>query len=156
MFRFGVACKVADAASLTSSEPKLFAGSATPVRRLHILLAEDNPVNQRIAQRLLERRGHKVSVVGDGREALEAVASQDHFDLVLMDVQMPGMDGLEATAAIRKLADPERRATPIVAMTAFAMKGDRERCLAAGMNGYLTKPIDPAGLCASVERFAGS
>jgi signal transduction histidine kinase/CheY-like chemotaxis protein/HPt (histidine-containing phosphotransfer) domain-containing protein len=126
-----------------------------PERRLHVLLAEDNAVNQRLAASLLERRGHKVTIAANGREALAAVGAQT-FDLVLMDVQMPEMGGFEATAAIRAL-EAERQAghLPIVAMTAHAMKGDRERCLAAGMDEYLTKPLDRHHLCTLVERMAG-
>ena len=126
-----------------------------PDRRLRVLLAEDNAVNQRLAASLLERRGHKVTIAANGREALTAVTAQP-FDVVLMDVQMPEMGGFEATAAIRAL-EAERAAPhlPIIAMTAHAMKGDRERCLAAGMDEYLTKPLDPRQLCALVEQMAG-
>jgi len=126
-----------------------------PERRLHVLLAEDNAVNQRLAASLLERRGHKVRIAANGRDALTAV-TEEPFDVVLMDVQMPEMGGFEATAAIRAL-ESERHASrlPIIAMTAHAMKGDRERCLAAGMDEYLTKPLDPRHLCALVEAMAG-
>jgi two-component system, sensor histidine kinase and response regulator len=116
-----------------------------PGASLRILLAEDNPVNQRLASRLLEKRGHSVEVAGNGREALEAL-KKGRFDLMFMDVQMPVMDGFEATAAIRKLEDGSGFRLPIVALTAHAMKGDREKCLAAGMDGYLTKPIRPQEL----------
>jgi len=125
-----------------------------PERRLQVLLAEDNVVNQRLAATLLERRGHKVTIAGNGREAVAAVSAQA-FDVALMDVQMPEMGGFEATAAIR--AAESERGTPrlaIIAMTAHAMKGDRERCLAAGMDDYLTKPLDPRRLCALVEELA--
>ena len=116
-----------------------------PKKSLHILLAEDNPVNQKLAVRLLEKRGHLVVVAGNGKEALAALDKKS-FDLVLMDVQMPEMDGLEATRALREreLATGSRQA--IVAMTALAMKGDRERCMEAGMDGYLSKPIRPQEL----------
>ncbi len=107
-----------------------------------ILLAEDNPVNQALAVRLLEKRGHTVVVAANGREALAALENEA-FDLVLMDVQMPEMDGFEATAAIRKLEKAVGGHLPIIAMTAHAMKGDEERCLAAGMDGYIPKPIRP-------------
>jgi CheY-like chemotaxis protein len=113
--------------------------ASTPARKLHILLAEDNAVNQKLAVRLLERSGHSVVCANDGRQALEAFG-REPFDLVLMDVQMPQMDGLEATAAIRHLEAGSRH-TPILALTANAMKGDRERCLAAGMDGYMAKPL---------------
>jgi CheY-like chemotaxis protein len=111
------------------------------LRSLHILLAEDNRVNQKIATRLLEKRGHHVVLVENGEEALGALA-QRPFDLVLMDVHMPGMDGIEATMAIREKEKSTGCHQPVIAMTALAMTGDRERCLAAGMDGYLSKPID--------------
>ena len=115
---------------------------ARPVfpRPLHVLLAEDSLVNQKLAVGLLEKYGHHVEVVGDGRAALAAVESS-RFDLVLMDIQMPEMDGLEATQAIRIRERKRGGHIPIVAMTAHAMKGDRERCLEAGMDGYVAKPI---------------
>jgi PAS domain S-box-containing protein len=121
-------------------------------RSLRILLAEDNPVNQRLALRLLEKRGHVVRVAGNGREAVCAAAA-DEFDVVLMDVQMPEMDGCEAAAAIRAAERPGGPHVPIVAMTAHAMKGDRERCLAAGMDDYLAKPIQAADLFAAIDRL---
>jgi PAS domain S-box-containing protein len=109
-------------------------------RSLHVLLAEDNVVNQKLALRLLEKMGHSVVVANNGREAVEAVG-REAFDLVLMDVQMPEMGGLEATVAIRLREAVTRAHLPIIALTAHAMKGDRERCLEAGMDGYVTKPI---------------
>jgi len=128
-------------------------------RRFRILVAEDNPVNQRLATRLLEKHGHQPVVVGDGREALAAVEAGG-FDVVLMDVQMPNLDGLEATRALR---DRERERTggrgptaadrlPVIAMTAHAMKGDRERCLEAGCDDYVSKPIRPQDLFAAIDR----
>ncbi len=113
--------------------------SQRPSTILRILLAEDSPVNQRVASRLLEKRGHRVQVVA-GREAL-AVLETETFDLVFMDIQMPEIDGLEVTAEIRKKERDGPRHLPVIALTAHAMKGDRERCLAAGMDGYLSKPI---------------
>jgi signal transduction histidine kinase/DNA-binding response OmpR family regulator/HPt (histidine-containing phosphotransfer) domain-containing protein len=121
---------------------------AAQVRK--ILLAEDNIVNQRVAVGLLNRRGHNVTVVANGREAVEAVA-RETFDLVLMDLQMPVMGGLEATAAIRAREAEIGGHLWIVAMTAHVMPGDKERCLAGGMDGYLGKPIDPKALFAEVE-----
>lgn len=116
-----------------------------------ILLAEDNLVNQKLASLLLEKCGHEVHVVGDGRQAVEAWQAND-FDVVLMDIQMPIMDGFEATAEIRRLQSDSLRNTPIIAMTAHAMKGDRERCLEAGMDDYVTKPINAKSLYEVIER----
>ncbi|HET8923308.1 MAG TPA: response regulator [Candidatus Acidoferrum sp.] len=107
---------------------------------LRVLVAEDNAVNQRLIVRLLEKRGHRVVVAGNGREAVEA-QEKEKFDLILMDMQMPEMDGFEATAVIREKEKNGREHVAIVALTAHAMKGDREKCLAAGMDGYLAKPI---------------
>jgi two-component system sensor histidine kinase/response regulator len=122
-------------------------------RRLRILLADDNPVNQKLAVSLLGRRGHTVVVAGNGREALAAAAAQP-FDFILMDVQMPEMDGFEATAALREREKASGTHTPIIAMTAHAMKGDRERCLAAGMDGYVSKPVRAEELYAAIGDLA--
>jgi two-component system sensor histidine kinase/response regulator len=119
-------------------------------RRLRVLLAEDNAVNQRLALRLLEKQGHTVVVAGNGREAVEATA-REPFDLVLMDVQMPELDGLEATALIRAREQTHGGHVPILALTAHAMKGDRERCLEAGMDGYLSKPIQTQEFVRAVD-----
>ncbi|HWB10299.1 MAG TPA: response regulator [Pirellulales bacterium] len=116
------------------------ARDGTSVAPLKLLLAEDGLVNQTVARRLLEKHGHSVTVVGDGREALQALEGAP-FDVVLMDVQMPVLDGFAATAEIRRRELATGKHIPIVAMTAHAMKGDRERCLAAGMDGYVSKPI---------------
>jgi two-component system sensor histidine kinase/response regulator len=124
-----------------------------PSDSLRILLAEDNLVNQRLATRLLEKRGHSVVVAGNGREAV-AAHEKESFDLILMDVQMPEMDGLEATSAIREKENSSGKHLPIVALTAHAMKGDRERCMEAGMDEYLTKPIRPQELDEILKRFA--
>jgi two-component system sensor histidine kinase/response regulator len=118
-------------------------------RRLRVLLAEDNPVNQRLALRILEKQGHHVEVAADGLEALAAQHRQP-FDVVLMDVQMPQLDGFQATAAIREREKKTGRHTPVIAMTAHAMKGDRERCLAAGMDGYIAKPIQARELLCAI------
>jgi signal transduction histidine kinase/CheY-like chemotaxis protein len=117
---------------------------------LRILLAEDNAVNQKLAVRLLEKHGHRVTVAANGREAMEALI-RDRFDAILMDVQMPEMNGLEATAAIRRSERGTDRHIPIIAMTAHAMKGDREQCLQCGMDAYLSKPIRPQELLESLE-----
>ncbi|MFP4081841.1 MAG: response regulator [Candidatus Aminicenantes bacterium] len=113
--------------------------------RLNILLAEDNIINQKIVVRMLEKRGHKVTAVADGQQTLRALESHK-FDLVLMDIQMPNIDGFKATSFIREKEKNTGDHIPIVAMTAHAMKGDRERCLEAGMDGYLSKPIKPEEL----------
>jgi PAS domain S-box-containing protein len=122
-----------------------------PSFRLNVLLAEDNPVNQQLARRLLEKWGHSVTVAKNGREVLTLVAHET-FDVVLMDVQMPEMDGLEATAAIREKEEKTGDRLPIIAMTAHAMKGDAERCLAAGMDAYVPKPIQPQQLLVAIEK----
>ena len=121
-------------------------------RRLRVLVAEDNAVNQLLAVRLLEKRGHEVVVAATGTAALEALENQS-FDLVLMDVQMPEMDGLEATIAIRERerASASGKHIPIIAMTANAMVGDKEQCLEAGMDAYLSKPLEVAALFAAIE-----
>ena len=143
-------------------------------KRLDILLAEDNLVNQKLAVKMLEKRGHRVVVASNGREAVETLAKES-FDLILMDVQMPEMDGFEATQAIRNLEcglgskieegpyakseiqnrKSQVKSIPIVAMTAHAMKGDRDKCLEAGMDDYVSKPIKAEKLFAVIEKIAG-
>ncbi len=120
--------------------------------RLRVLLAEDNSVNQRVVQRVLEKAGHSVVIVDNGRLAVEEFYRQQ-FDLILMDVQMPEMDGFEATAEIRDREEWSVRRTPIIALTAHAMSGDRERCLQAGMDAYVQKPIDALELLSVIERL---
>jgi len=122
----------------------------TSHRSLRILLAEDNAVNQRLAVRLLEKRGHSVAVANNGREALAAL-EKEPFQLILMDVQMPEMDGMEATARIRVMEKTTGKHIPILAMTAHAMQGDRERCLEGGMDGYFSKPIRILALHEMIE-----
>jgi CheY-like chemotaxis protein len=122
-------------------------------KKLSVLLADDNAVNQRLAQRLLEKHGHHVTVTANGREALAAL-DRENFDVVLMDVQMPEMDGFDATASIRAREQDTGRHLPIIAMTAHAMQGDRERCLAAGMDGYIAKPIQARELIDLLEKFS--
>ena len=120
-----------------------------------ILLAEDHPVNQRVAALMLRRRGYAVTVVNNGREAVEAF-KRGGFDLVLMDIQMPEMDGWQAFAAIRGIEQQRREKTPVVALTAHATSGDRERCLASGMDGFVTKPVTASALYAAIDDcFAG-
>jgi CheY-like chemotaxis protein len=118
-------------------------------KRAHILLAEDNRTNQTVATRTLEKMGHSVVVVRNGNEALSVLATQS-FDLILMDIQMPEMDGLTATMKIREKERSTQRHLPVIAMTAHAMKGDRERCLEAGMDGYVSKPINRTELEESI------
>ncbi len=123
------------------------------VSPLNVLVAEDNQVNQELARRLLLKSGHQAHVVSNGHEALEALESH-RFDVVLMDIQMPRMDGFEATAKIREQQYPTGQRVPIVAMTAHAMQGDRQRCLQAGMDDYLSKPVDPQALAAVLRKVA--
>jgi two-component system, sensor histidine kinase and response regulator len=126
--------------------------AVVPGAALNILLAEDNAVNQRLATRMLEKRGHRVKVVGNGREAVDLL-QQSSYDLVLMDVQMPLLDGIAATTLIREREKESGIHQPIVALTAYAVKGDEERCLAAGMDGYLPKPIRPEELDALLQTY---
>jgi signal transduction histidine kinase/ActR/RegA family two-component response regulator len=149
---FGEASQVVEGVS--SSVP-LSLAAATTQRRLRVLLAEDNAVNQKIAMRVLEKHGHNVTVAADGRMALAAL-DRATFDVVLMDVQMPEMDGFEATATIRGHERETGIHLPIIAMTAHAMPGDRERCIAAGMDSYIAKPIKAAELIELLEKFAGA
>ena len=145
--------------------------SGAPAKRLNVLLVEDNRGNQTMALRILQKRGHQVTVVENGRQALEALGMASvarprvgtraaqrsvRFDVVLMDVQMPVMNGLDATMRVRSHEREAGGHAPIVAMTAHAMRGDRERCLAAGMDGYLVKPIQADELIATVESTAAS
>ena len=115
------------------------------------MVAEDNEVNQKFALRALTKAGHTSVVANNGREAVEAFGNEQ-FDVILMDVQMPEMDGYEATAAIRELEAAAGTTIPIIALTAHAMKGDREKCLAAGMDGYVTKPVKAKALLAEIGR----
>jgi two-component system, sensor histidine kinase and response regulator len=122
---------------------------------LRVLLAEDNPVNQQVAMLLLEKMGHTVKIAGDGIAALEAVANEP-FDVVLMDLQMPGMGGLEATANIRRNEEETGEHIPIIALTAHAMSGDRDKCINGGMDDYLSKPISARELAAKLAQLAAS
>jgi signal transduction histidine kinase/AmiR/NasT family two-component response regulator len=140
---------------LGSAPPALTAAPIMGARetgsRLSILLVDDGAINQRLTSRLLEKQGHQVTIAGDGREAL-AAWEQQNFDVVLMDVQMPIMDGFEATAQIRTREAGSGRHTPIIALTARAMTGDRERCRAAGMDDYVSKPLALADLLAAIDK----
>jgi CheY-like chemotaxis protein len=120
--------------------------------KLRILLAEDNAINQKVASATLHRRGFQVTIVNNGLEAIEAIENQT-FDLVLMDVQMPKMDGLQATAAIRRRETASGGHLPIIALTAHAMQEDRERCLTAGMDDYAAKPINPSELEKTIRKW---
>ena len=142
-------------ASVGVEDAALSGGNVTADRAsrpLHVLLAEDNAVNQKLILRLLEKQGYTAVLAANGHQALEALAGES-FDLVLMDVQMPEMDGLEATAAIRQQEQESGAHLPIIALTAHAMKGDEERCLEAGMDVYLTKPIKAAQLFEVMEKL---
>jgi two-component system, sensor histidine kinase and response regulator len=135
---------------LSGSSDLSYGTEMTHMRRLRILVAEDNVVNQRLVVRLLEKHGHTTLVANTGQEVLTALRQQP-FDLVLMDVQMPEMDGLEATAAIREQERQQGGHLPIIALTAHAIKGDQERCLAAGMDGYVSKPINAQTLSRAIS-----
>ena len=128
--------------------------TAAALRRLRILLAEDNPVNQKVAQRLLEKQGHSVAIASTSAAAAESF-SRELFDLILMDVQMPVMDGYEAARTIRLRENAGCRRIPIVALTAHTLKGDRETCLKAGMDDYLSKPIQAPELYEMLARWSG-
>jgi len=136
---------------IDAARPRDFSSLDPARRQLRVLLVDDNVVNQRLAARLLEKRGHTVVTAATGQEALERI-DRERFDLAIMDVQMPEVDGLTATAIIREREKARGGHLPIVAMTAHAMTGDRERCLQAGMDGYLPKPIDPVLMIEEIRR----
>jgi PAS domain S-box-containing protein len=141
--------------TLQASSPLSSAPEQNFGRGIRVLLVEDNAVNRMLAQRLLQKRGFEVSIAVDGREAIQATQSAE-FDLILMDIQMPEMDGFEATAEIRKREKFTGRRTPVIALTAHAMNEDRERCLSAGMDAYVTKPINPAELFRVIQNVQSS
>jgi hypothetical protein len=155
-FRFNIQAEPASEPSQTLDQTAA-ALSRVPdksaARAVRALLVEDNPVNQKVVLRLLEKHGHQVTIASNGREALQALIEAE-FDIVLMDVQMPVMSGLEATEAIRRTERGTSRRIPIVAMTAHAMTGDKELCLASGMDGYLSKPIRLNDLLEALDKFA--
>jgi CheY-like chemotaxis protein/HPt (histidine-containing phosphotransfer) domain-containing protein len=148
--RFARGGHSADAATTVPAE----AAARGPTPRLRILLVEDNPVNQTLGLALLERLGHDASLAVNGQDGLSVLAADGPFDLVLMDLEMPVMGGFEAMAAIREREADTGRRTPVVALTAHAMAGYRERCLAAGMDGYVPKPIRFDDLAAAIARVA--
>jgi two-component system, sensor histidine kinase len=158
-FRVTLPCEVAPAA-VTDTQPAQQEIRGEPLRpspTARLLLVEDNLVNQKVVLAILRKKGYHIDVANDGREALTKLAaatSETPYDLVLMDVQMPVLDGLEATRLIRLEARWDR--LPVVAMTAHAMNGDRERCLQSGMNAYISKPVQPAHLIATIERQLAS
>lgn len=140
------------------TEPASDRIGSRPRRALHVLVAEDNFVNRKLVTTLLRKRGHKVKAVENGRQAVASIQSAKGkaFDVVVMDLQMPEMSGLEAAQAIRERETGGGRRLPLIALTAHAMHSDRERCLEAGMDGYLSKPIEVDELIATVERFGGA
>jgi len=148
--RFGVAQA---SSSSDKMETRAEGDGAAPQIGMHILLAEDNAINRTLATAILKRAGHSLTHAANGREAVE-MASAETFDLIFMDVQMPEMDGFEATGLIRASERVTGRHTPIVAMTAHAMTGDHERCLAAGMDDYISKPLQKTELFALLEKFS--
>jgi CheY-like chemotaxis protein len=143
----------APAAAASVAVTRAAAPSGTYRRLLHLLLAEDNIVNQTHVARVLQKRGHSVEIANNGKEALAAL-ERGEFDLMLMDVQMPDMDGFEVTAAVRRNEAITGSHLPIIALTAHAVKGYREKCLAAGMDGYVTKPIRTQELLAVIDDLA--
>jgi CheY-like chemotaxis protein len=154
LFEAIVRALAAPAAQAMAAAPPPSAPALQESKKLLILLAEDNAVNQKLAARLLEKQGHRVIVAGNGLEALAAL-DQEKFDIVFMDVQMPEMDGFEATAAIRAREQRTGGRQLVIAMTAHAMQGDRERCLQAGMDDYIAKPFSGRELSDLLARFSG-
>jgi PAS domain S-box-containing protein len=146
----GEARQAASARRKQMADPAAARKRRQRARRLHVLVAEDNPTNQALVAALLKQRGHRVSIVGNGRQVADRAAA-DSFDVILMDVQMPEMGGLEATALIRERERTTGGHTPIVALTARAMPGDREQCLAAGMDAYVSKPLRPDELFSAMN-----
>jgi signal transduction histidine kinase/ActR/RegA family two-component response regulator len=149
-FWFTVRCEVSAAPSLVAP-PLQPTAEESSGRTLRILIAEDNPMIQKLILKLLSKRGHKVDLVSDGKAAVDAVQCAS-YDLIMMDMQMPEMDGVSATRIIRGLSGPER-AVPIVALTGNALAGQREICVAAGMDDYLSKPFEPHDFYAAIERW---
>ena len=153
-FHFTVTLKIQPGAALPKAGERR-TPRAVPMRALTVLLAEDTPTNQKLAEYILTRRGHKVEIAHNGSQAVEMV-KHSNYDVVLMDVQMPVMDGFQATAEIRAMPDPSKARLPVIAMTAHALKGDAERCLAAGMDAYVSKPIQGDEFIEIVELLGNS
>jgi CheY-like chemotaxis protein len=150
-FYFTARCRPSKPRTETGEHPlKTLVDRPSALPGLSILLAEDNVVNQRLTVRLLERQGHQVTVAGNGKQALEAL-DREKFDLILMDVQMPELDGLAATRIVRERERANGTRTPILAMTAYAMVGDREKCMQAGMDAYVSKPIHAGALESAIS-----
>jgi CheY-like chemotaxis protein len=149
-FHFTLCLKIPQGSAAATPDTLRLSPPAVARRTLRVLLAEDTPTNQKLAEYLLTKRGHSVEIAQDGREAIKFV-DQRNYDVVLMDVQMPIMDGFQATAAIRGMADPVKAGVPIIAMTAHALKEDAQRCLAAGMDAYVSKPIQADDFIELVE-----
>ena len=150
-FHFTVRLKRAKPCRGAPGPAEALSRGQTNTESLRIAVAEDNAVNRKLVVHLLTKRGHTVSVAGDGRKLLVLVL-REQFDMVFMDVQMPRMDGFEATREVRRQEAQGAAHLPIVAMTAHAMDGDREWCLEAGMDDYISKPIDPAEMFAAIDR----
>jgi len=148
-FTVTLKCALSTEAAAPRDSETRSAAPTSPVNA-RILVVEDNQVNQKVVTAVLRKRGFEIELASDGREALTKLAHSD-FDLILMDVQMPVLDGLEATRLIRQ--EERWKALPIIAMTAHAMNGDRERCLEAGMTGYVSKPVHPAHLLQTIEEY---
>jgi CheY-like chemotaxis protein len=155
---FNTIVAVFDDPTTSMAENKIMAAAdhamAQKPKKARILLAEDNPTNQKVAVHILRRSGYTADVAANGREAVQAL-KRIPYDLILMDVQMPLMDGYLATRAIRQAADGYGKNIPIIAMTANAMRGDREKCLEAGMDDYIAKPVNPHDLIKKLEEWLG-
>jgi CheY-like chemotaxis protein len=149
-FHFAICLKIPKGKAAAKTDTAKFPSSGAARRALRVLLAEDTPTNQKLAEYLLTKRGHIVDIAPDGRKAINLLEQRD-YDVVLMDVQMPVMDGFQATTAIRSMTDPVKAGLPIIALTAHALREDAERCLAAGMDAYVTKPIQADELIELVE-----
>jgi CheY-like chemotaxis protein len=143
------------ALGMSPSDKEHLVAPSPPVSSLELLVAEDSEMNQRLLGRLLEMKGHQATFVDDGQAAVDRYES-GVFDVILMDVEMPVMGGLEATRAIRRKEQSTGAHTPIIALTAHAMKGDRERCLEAGMDAYVSKPIQAEDLFRTIDQLAAS